>query len=280
MGKIRTILVFPLLFIFIWGCKQTGESVESRSRSTLDEGKSKPNLPTKIIARKDNSPMILIPAGEFTYGISPSRREAVLKELKNAELEIFGDEFPEQIKLLPAYYIDQFEVTNQQYSRFLDETSHRKSRYWSSSLYNQAKQPVVGVGWADAEAYAKWAGKRLPTEEEWEKAARGTDGRIWPWGNDPSGEKYNGKSQGNYKPVAVGSFPSGASPYDLMDMAGNVYEMTTGKWRLGAAMRGGSYLNSGAYARTMFRWATEEEINGAEYLGFRCVMDTAAGSHQ
>src|SRR5262249_24276545 len=151
--------------------------------------------------------------GEFTFGITASKREELLRTLANAQLVIFDSEFPEQTGSTRAYYIDKFEVTNRRYARFLADTGHRKPRYWSLKLYNEPDQPVVGVGWSDAEAYAKWAGKRLPTEEEWEKAARGTDGRIWPWGDEPSGEKYNGKSQGNFKPITVGSFPMGASPY-------------------------------------------------------------------
>ncbi len=220
--------------------------------------------------------MILIPAGSFIYGINIVTRDSILEALSHDKLPIFERRFPEQIKSLPSFYIDKYEVTNNQYAKFLKESGYqRKPRYLSNRLYNQPDQPAVGVSWSDAAAYARWAGKRLPTEEEWEKSARGTDGRIWPWGNEPSGKNYNGRVAGNFKPVAVGSYPKGASPYGVMDMAGNVYEMTTGVWRgNGRAMRGGSYLNTGAYTRTTFRWATSEEENGAEYLGFRCVMDT------
>ncbi|MCP4410448.1 MAG: formylglycine-generating enzyme family protein, partial [Gammaproteobacteria bacterium] len=170
-------------------------------------------------------------------------------------------------------YIDKYEVTNAQYGAFLRETGRAEPSFWHSKVYSDPKQPVVGVSWDDAVAYAEWTGKRLPTEEEWEKAARGTDGFFWPWGNEPSAGKYNGAAQRNYKPMDVGSFKAGASPYGVMDMAGNVYELTTGKWVNGRlAMRGGSYLNGGAHTRTMFRWALKGE-RGVEFLGFRCVLD-------
>lgn len=232
-------------------------------------------FPSKITYLKDSSEMIFVPEGRFIYGMNKMEREEILKSLSNALLPIFDYEHPEQNKYLPAYYIDKHEITNKQYRQFVEATGHRKPRFWSSKMFNDKSQPVVGVGWADAEAYAKWAGKRLPSEEEWEKAARGTDGRIWPWGNTPSGKKYNGKIQGYYAPVRVGSFPNGSSPYGVMDMAGNVYEMTTGVWgTFGKAMRGGSYLNTGAYSRTMFRWAPQDTVDGATWLGFRCVVDT------
>lgn len=232
-------------------------------------------LPEKFISGIDSSEMILIPYGNFIYGIRKKSRDSILKVLSNANLDIFEEELPLQNKFLPSYYIDKTEVTNAQYDKFVAATGHKPSRLRDSRIFGSPDKPVVGIGWADALAYAKWAGKRLPTEEEWEKAARGTDGRMWPWGNTPAPDNYNGKTQGYYAPVKVGTFKNGASPYGVLDMAGNVYEMTTGKWQVTShTMRGGCYLNSGAYVRTMFRWATEDEINGAEWLGFRCVMDT------
>ena len=238
---------------------------------------SYPVMAEEILMQKDDSIMVLIPKGEFIYGITVEERKRILKELSTADFDILKHEFPKTKKTQDEYYIDKYEVTNKQYKKFVEETKYKKPNFWSSRIFNKPDQPVVGVGWADAEKYCEWAGKRLPTEEEWEKAARGTDGRIWPWGNVASAEKYNGRGQGNNAPVNVGSYKSGASPYGVMDMAGNVYEMTTGKWiknNKAMAMRGGSFLNAGVLVRTMFRWAAEDEKNGARWLGFRCAKSS------
>ncbi len=275
----RVALLLFAVIVISFGPLRTVSGLEGTTpRSTTSDASMSPqssSLPRQILARKDNSVMVLVPAGRFIYGIQPRKRDSLLKALSNAKLPIFDLEFRQQTKNVSSFYIDKFEVTNKQYGVFLRETGHRKPKFWNSRVFNHPDQPVVGVGWADARAYAKWAGKRLPSEEEWEKAARGKDGRIWPWGNNPAGEMYNGKTQGNFAPARVGSYPKGASPYGVMDMAGNVYEMTTGIWGTSdRAMRGGSYLNTGAYTRTMFRWAPDDSTDGASWLGFRCVMDT------
>lgn len=233
---------------------------------------SYPAIAKEITVQKDNSVMVLIPKGEFIYGITTEERNQILRDLSTAKFDIFQEEFNKTRMNRDDYYIDKFEVTNEQYKKFIKETKHRTPKYLKSRIFNRDKQPVVGVGWGDAEKYCQWAGKRLPSEEEWEKAARGTDGRIWPWGNVAAADKYNGKREGNNAPVEVGSYSTGASPYGVMDMAGNVYEMTTGIWATNSkAMRGGSFLNAGALVRTMFRWAPEDAVNGASWLGFRCA---------
>jgi formylglycine-generating enzyme required for sulfatase activity len=232
--------------------------------------------PNRIINNKDSAEMVLIPGGSFGYGMNQQEIKALLRKYRFGWAEIYGLELPKQQKQLAAFYIDRYEVTNAQYAQFLKETRYREPKYWHRQLLNAPHQPVVGIGWADAEAYGRWAGKRLPTEEEWEKAARGTDGRIWPWGNTPDNAAYNGRAQGRGAPVDVGSFPKGDSAYGVSDMAGNVWEMTAGTYQGEShAMRGGSFLNPLGDVRVTVRWAAGDEDRGAVWLGFRCVMDAA-----
>jgi formylglycine-generating enzyme required for sulfatase activity len=228
----------------------------------------------RIKSKKDHSGMILIPAGPFVYGVDQKEVRRIVLGLKTPMAEIYRTELPKTTKNLESFYIGRYEVTNEQYTLFVRETNHRESRYARYPQLNGSRQPVVGVGWEDAKAYCSWAGMRLPSEEEWEKAARGTDGRTWPWGNEPDDTRYNGRNRANYAPVNVGSYPSGDSPYGVSDMAGNVWEMTSGTWNDGAkAMRGGSLLNPIADVRVTVRWAASNEDRGANWLGFRCVMD-------
>lgn len=236
---------------------------------------------------RDVSVMIMIPdeGRPFEYGIDQAERNAILKEFKQPPtLGIYKYESKKEVKRLPAFSIDKYEVTNGQYEKFCKATGHPLTRYAKWPQFNANLQPVVGVGYKDAEAYCTWAGKRLPSEEEWEKAARGTDGRIWPWGNERDNNRFNGKWLGRYASAPVGSFPAGDSPYGVSDMAGNVWELTSGSWPgaddvQGHAMRGGSYLNPLPEVRSTVRWASGNEEKGAEYLGFRCVMDAnKAGS--
>ncbi len=281
--------IFSLLAtVIVFSCSPAAERSNSEKTSDAPALLSKPaptaasgrqQLPREIMLLKDSSVMVLIPGGSFIYGMNKKQRDSILTSLDNALLPLFELEYSRRNISIPSYYIDKYEVTNGQYKLFSEaDASAPVPRYWNGrqkSIYGELLQPVAGIGWAAAEAYARWAGKRLPSEEEWEKAARGTDGRTWPWGNEAISANYNGRAEGNLKPVQVGSYPSGASPYGLMDMAGNVYEMTTGTWGGSAkAMRGGCYLNTAAYTRTTFRWSTDAEEEGAEYLGFRCVADT------
>ena len=163
----------------------------------------------------DGTELLRIPAGEFLMGSDAHD----------------SDERPQHSVHLDAYFIAKTPVSNAQYRIFVEATGHREPRRWDNKRYNQPNQPVVGVSWRDAVAYCEWAGLRLPTEAEWEKAARGTDDRQWPWGNEPPNDKRCNFGDNVGHPSEVGSYPDGASPYGCLDMAGNVWEWCSTKWR-------------------------------------------------
>lgn len=235
---------------------------------------------TAALCRAQPAPeeMVLIPAGPFVYGENPAATKALLKQLKKPYLDLYEKEAKRSSVTLPDFYIDRTEVTNAAYNEFVRSGGGRPSRFVRWPQFNGPKQPVVGVGWDDAVAYCAWRGKRLPNEQEWEKAARSSDGRPWPWGKEPDSKRYNGKESRRYGPDNVGRYPAGNSQYGVSDMAGNVWEMTASKWSSnqydgGYVMRGGSYLNNLAEVRTTVRWAAGNEKEGAEWLGFRCARD-------
>ena len=176
-------------------------------------------------AEKELRSMALIPEGEFIMGTDDRLR----------------DERPTYVVYTDSFYIDRFEVTNADYSRFVRDTGHRPPDHWpddwsdhlpvhfkeGGASEGKENHPVVYVDWSDANAYCAWAGKRLPREVEWEKAARGTDGRVYPWGSDWDLEKSNNPykgADGAEGTMPVGSFEEGKSPYGLYDMSGNVWE--------------------------------------------------------
>ncbi len=166
----------------------------------------------------DQVSMVTIPAGEFLMG--------------NPEGKGRADEWPQRSVYLDAFAIDQVEVTNERYLAFIATTGHRNppNPYGTGTLQSAKgieQLPVVQTTWYDAKAYCSWAKKRLPTEAEWEKAARGTDGRLFPWGNDPASVKRSNfdREWDDEKTLhPVGSLPDGDSPYGVKDMAGNARE--------------------------------------------------------
>jgi len=167
---------------------------------------------------KDPVDMVTIPAGPFIRG--------------SADSDGRPDERPRQKITLKAFALDKYEVTNRQYKKFIEETLHKPPL----NVYDDGKEfdisnveerPVVQVTWHDAVDYCFWAGKRLPTESEWEKAARGMDGQMYPWGNSEkatSRANFDGEWKGTETLMDVTSLPEGASPYGILHMAGNVRE--------------------------------------------------------
>ncbi len=207
----------------------------------------------KTITGKDGKEMIFIPPGEFLAG--------------NNKTSIHVE----------GFYIDRYPVTNAEYARFCQETGYPTPPSWSSKgnfLEDKADHPVVQVAWKAAVAYIEWAGKRPPTEAEWEKAARGADGREWPWGDEFDKNKCNTYESGISDTTPVGKYsPEGDSPYGVGDVAGNVYEWTAnGSGVVLMPLRGGSWNEFKDEARCAARRKhTPRRKN--DFIGFRCAMD-------
>ncbi len=205
-----------------------------------------------ILWEKDGKAMVRVPAGEFLYGEDQEKQT------------------------LPEFWIDQTPVTNAEYARFVADTKHDPPQHWPGKTPPKdiADHPVVYISWSDAEAYAQWAGKRLPTEQEWEKAARGTDGREYPWGDEnPTKKLCNfGNNEGGTTPVGKYS-PQGDSPYGCADMSGNVWEWTViddDQNKSSKVLRGGSWSISGGYVRAAYRPHYTPDFR-ASNIGVRCV---------
>ncbi len=226
----------------------------------------------------DESNMMLVPAGPFIRGTALGGY----------------DESPERVITLDAYAIDRYEITNQQYQSFVASTGHRKAAPPSRYAKNLARmqgpdQPVVYVSWDDAKEYCAWAGKRLPTEAEWEKAMRGTDGRLWPWGNQANGLAANlGLPDGHEVTAPVGTFTRDISPFGVADGTGNVMEWVADWYEENAyrdaadqnptgpefgvfrVLRGGGYTNHGTDVRITSRSKMVPDFRD-ETIGFRCA---------
>ena len=182
------------------------------------------SLKPEITWAKDQAPMCLIPSGTFAMGIMESEVNELVKQFADYEAEKawFVSEVPRHTVEISAFYMDKAEVTNTQYKVFINQTGYPTPQYWLDDNYNSLDLPVVGVSWYDAMQYASWAGKRLPTEAEWEYAAcGGMVNRMYPWGDKITPKMANyGEKVG--KATVAGTYPSNG--YGLYDLAGNVWE--------------------------------------------------------
>ena len=222
---------------------------------------------------------ILVPAGPFVMGIDGQGLQAAMTECNlvqgNCEAGWFDQEQPRKQLTLGRFEVTKFEITNAEYNSCVQSrvcfpagTAIKDNNIARQPLFFEDNYPVVGVSWHDAVTFCRWIGGRLPSEEEWEKAARGTDGRRYPWGDEYAATRANLARPG---PMPVGSFPNGASPYGVLDMAGNVFEWTSSEVNGHYLIRGGSWFQPSYRGRTTDR-LTKLPIDFANYdIGIRCA---------
>jgi serine/threonine-protein kinase len=247
----------------------------------------------------DGAEVIYLEAGEFTMGLTPAQVEYLLGICSDCKRSNFADSQPVHPVQLNAVWIYRTEITNGLYAKCVaakvcqpprSSASNTRQKYYGDSAYDN--YPVLHVAWAAADQYCRWAGGRLPTEAEWEKAARGTDGRLFPWGNTAPNSQLANIDPFVGDTTEVGSYPQGASPYGVLDLAGNVWEWVadwyepdyygespvvnpTGPTSVEKPLRagrGGSWFWSAGFASAGFRdwWEPDKADDG---VGFRCALD-------
>ncbi len=232
--------------------------------------------PPEWTNENDGSILVYVPAGTYTMGSDDNRDLG--KPIHQIQLS--------------AYRIGKYPVTNAQYGRFLAANpGQQKPEYWNHADFNQAEQPVVGVSWEEANAYCRWAGLALPSEAQWEAAARGTDQRRYPWGNGEPSSRHANFGPARQRTTPVGAYSEGRGPFDTLDQVGNVWEWCADVWdpkaytgrhgqidpvsRRGNAswriLRGGSWAVEPGVLGAAYRfrgWVTFRY----RYIGFRCVL--------
>jgi formylglycine-generating enzyme required for sulfatase activity len=261
-----------LLLFAVYALIACGKKEEAAKKESVSES------PTETKPAINPDEMVLIPAGEFIFGSSEDPKSSA---------------YPQQKINLPAFWIDKYEVTNSQFLDFSIKTGYategsKEGKDWRlffTKPTEQAMLPVVFITWKDAQAYCKSLGKRLPTEEEWEKAARGTDGRRYPWGNEWDQGRTNTYEAGPGKPVAIGQYDD-ASPYGVHDMLGNVQEWTSSVYAMykgnpktvsgtEGQMRVVRGLSARYKARLGHLWDRSAYLPAALYdFGCRCAKNT------
>ncbi len=273
-GGLAVVLLAGIAFMFMGGGTQVPvqpapqpapQPVPKPAQPPKPQQAPPPQPSTQLVESK----MVEIPAGEYLIGNN----------------EGSNYEKPVHKVTLKAFSIDVREVTKEEYAKFLEATGRKPPESWEKGKYpGSGREPVTDVDWNDAFEYAKWAGKRLPTEQEWEVAASGKDHLLYPWGNEWKDGKANTKEMGTPGPQPAGVFPS-QSPFGLFDTVGNVWEWTAseptpypgsnskvadaGKYRV---IRGGAWNEGLKTATTTGRNWIEKDVKSPA-LGFRCAKD-------
>lgn len=209
--------------------------------------------------------MILIDQGKYLVGVKKMAARGTLSP----------DEKGSQFVTLPAFYIDRTETTVANFKKF-------QPRY-NEKPFNDGKScpqcPAMGIDWIQASKYCKWAGKRLPSEAEWEAAARGNSTFTWPWGNEflPQHANTFGKEDGHLSVAPVASYPKGASPFGVMDMAGNVWEWVKSEKKGLQIVKGGGWTSYSNQSKISFRNAVDAKLKNPTF-GFRCAGPRPGGN--
>ena len=230
--------------------------------------------------RNENEQMVLIPAGFATVGTTAQEGQKLSEEY-NIHSSWFAPEISRQIEV-DSFYIDKFPVTVADFWQFCQALNYKclAEEYSRKVAGKSPLLPVLYTTTDAAIAYAEWAGKELPTEEQWEYAARGQEGFVYPWGNKWESSKCNSNEKNlplSINTTVVDKYPQGESPFGVMDMAGNVCEWTATNSGLTHVVKGGFWLQKEPYRfRSACRLMTQEGINSSNYIGFRCVKNITA----
>ncbi|MBO0797562.1 MAG: SUMF1/EgtB/PvdO family nonheme iron enzyme [Blastocatellia bacterium] len=258
--------LLTVLSLFLWlAHNRNGVSVHTAVPSAPASKKSQAAAESSAAGGED---MVYVPLGEFQMG------------------RVRGDLYdsPPLPVIVGPFFIDRTEVTNEKYLKFVKATGHPAPSSWRNGMFKvgEARLPVVNVSWYDAMAYAKWAAKRLPTEAEWEYAARGSGELVYPWGNEWKQGYANADRGKKGRIEEVGRYSQGASPFGVLDMCGNVWELTSGNLvdysditkviHPGRVIRGGAYDVPRTRATTTYRGVVPPD-KGFDKTGFRCVRD-------
>lgn len=238
---------------------------------------AKPPAPAQTKKDKSGRTMILIPAGLAVLG-TPEREVRRLAAKYGFHPSWLAAENPRRVPT-KAFWIDEFPVTNADFVRFCRATGHSWAllRNVEAALDEAGRLPVAVVTLSDANAFAQWLGKRLPNQIEWEYAARGPKGLVYPWGNewDPARCNSNDKNVPNGRDLTpVDAYPKGASPFGVKDLVGNLCEWTCTPYGTSHVVKGGFWKQHQPYRfRAACRLMTQWGINAQDYIGFRCAED-------